>query len=220
MNCPHCGASQTAESAFCTSCGKALPSGTPTGPRIVDNIADLQTDAGRTLQGAELEKELKKATRALLAVAIMQVLFGGLLLVLSMATNAGDAVDLPGQSLPKSLSAAVFVSVFTIGAIFFGLYFWARKSPFPAAIVGLVLFLTVHALDALASPAALGRGIIIKASRMSRLSVATSRRDDAAGRPSPARARARPRRGRAVGACARSPARGARLWCARGREHR
>jgi hypothetical protein len=154
MNCPHCGVTHSTESAYCTSCGKALPGSTPGGPRVINNLDELQTAPGRALQGAELRKELKKASGALLAVALLQTFFGGLLFVIGpLAVGSKQAGTLP---------PIVFVSVFGIAAIFFGLYIWARKKPFPAAIVGLVVFLTVHLLDALADPKALARGIIVK----------------------------------------------------------
>ncbi|MEW6249262.1 MAG: zinc ribbon domain-containing protein [Planctomycetota bacterium] len=151
MNCPHCGAVQATTSAFCTTCGKALPSAAPGGPRVVDD-SELQTAAGRTLRGAELQKQLKKASGALLAVAILQAVFGGLLFVIGGALLGGEG----------KLPPAVFVGVFVIAAIFFGLYIWARRSPFPAALAGLVVYLTVHLLDAIADPTTLVRGLIVK----------------------------------------------------------
>ena len=46
--------------------------------------------------------------------------------------------------------------------VFFALYFWARKQPLPASIVGLLVYVTMHLLDAIADPTAIARGIIMK----------------------------------------------------------
>ena len=68
---------------------------------------------------------------------------------------------MPSQ-VPAETRNIIMVSVFGIAAVFFALYFWARKQPLPASIVGLILFITVHLLDAIADPAALARGLIMK----------------------------------------------------------
>lgn len=45
--------------------------------------------------------------------------------------------------------------IFGIAAIFFGLYFWARVNPLPAAIVGLVIYVTLWVLDIVLTTAAM-----------------------------------------------------------------
>jgi hypothetical protein len=108
------------------------------------------TGVGRRLQTEELQKTARKAAGALLAVAILQAVFGGI--VLAMLPDV----------VPQQQKTILMVTVFGIAAVFFGLFLWARVQPFPAAIVGLVLFVTFHLLDALADPTALARGIIVK----------------------------------------------------------
>ncbi|MGZ9124713.1 MAG: zinc-ribbon domain-containing protein [Candidatus Binatia bacterium] len=150
--CPHCGAENQATSTFCESCGKALPSTASTGPRLVTDTVIPSTAAGRQLVSEELQRYAKKAKNALLAVAIIQCVFG--LIIYGVAS-----ANLPsGQSLPP----IVLITIFGIGAIFFGLYAWARHSPLPAAIVGLTLFVTMHLVDGLVDPTQFGRGIIMK----------------------------------------------------------
>ena len=73
QNCPHCGALNPGGAAFCESCGKALPNLTPTGPRIVSGNQFATSTVGRELQADELHKTAKKASGALLAVAIITV---------------------------------------------------------------------------------------------------------------------------------------------------
>ena len=60
------------------------------------------------------------------------------------------------------ITAVLLITLFGIAALFYGLYFWARRNPLPAAIVGLTLFVTLHLIDAIADPTQLARGIIMK----------------------------------------------------------
>lgn len=76
-----------------------------------------------------------------------------------------------------AVSALIFVAVGRLGdeqlqlvlglnfglmAIHVGLYFWARTSPFPAAVVALAIFVTLHLTEAVIDPTSLYRGILIK----------------------------------------------------------
>ena len=149
--CPHCGAMNPSTGAFCESCGKALPSALPTSPRIVSGAGFAGTAIGRGLQSEELHKQAKKAAGALLAVAVIQVAFGAVVIFLVLPKN-----------VPTNVRNELMFRIFGIGAVFFALYFWARKQPLPAAIVGLVLFVTLHVLEAITNPAAIVQGIIMK----------------------------------------------------------
>ncbi len=158
ITCPHCGAANQDVGSFCTACGKALPSATPSGPRVISAKDVAATSAGKNLQTDLLKKEAKKeakkaakkAASALLAVAILQAIFGTFLIVMAMGEGGLE------------LGPAVLITVYGIAILFFCLYLWARKNPLPAAIVGLVLFVTVHLLDAVADPTAIVRGIVLK----------------------------------------------------------
>jgi hypothetical protein len=141
MNCPHCGAGNAIGAAFCASCGKALPSANPTGPRFVSSDATAITSAGLKLQTDELAKNAKKASGALLAVAIIQTVVGGILLAVfsSVPASSRTVINLP----------LFFGPVLGVGVIFWGLYFWSRRNPLPAAIVGLVVYVSIWVLDIL-----------------------------------------------------------------------
>lgn len=152
--CPHCSAMNGLDSSFCESCGKALPTQEPAGPRIVTGADMATTEAGQELQSRELAKQARKAAGALLAVAILQAIFGTIILF-GMGAFADDAPD-------NGINAAVIGSVYGIAVVFFALYLWARKSPLPAAIVGLVVFVSLHSFEAVVDPTSLGRGIIVK----------------------------------------------------------
>ena len=150
--CPHCEAANQSSSSFCESCGKALPSLTSDGPRMVTEASMPSTSAGRQYMALELQKHLKKSKTALLIVAIIQTIVG--LLMFGVAKSSLQA----GQSFPPVL----FITIFGIAAIYFGLYAWARHQPLAAAIVGFTLFVTLHVLDAIADPTQLARGIFMK----------------------------------------------------------
>lgn len=151
--CPHCGA-ESAGGAFCESCGKALPAAMPGGPRVVSADAAPTTTVGRRMVGDELTRTQKKASGALLAVGILQLILGGILY--AVVKNSPAAAE---NAAEINLTLAVVIGV---GLIYFALYFWAKRSPLPAAIVGLVLYLTLLLIDAVADPTSIARGIIIK----------------------------------------------------------
>ena len=144
--CPHCTAANPPDARFCESCGKALPASVAAQPRIVEDSQVASTTAGKALQAATLEKHSRRASSVLLVVAILQALFG--------------AFVLPPRMFETH--PVVFATVFGIAAIFFGLFLWARRNPLPAAIVGLVLFVSLHLLEAVVRPESLRQGLIVK----------------------------------------------------------
>jgi hypothetical protein len=98
-----------------------------------------QTAIGHRVVSDELVKQQKKASVALLVVGILQITCGAVLLtILSRAA--------PGQIGPM-----IFVIQFGLGGIFLGLYFWARKSPLPATIVGFILYTTLVVINVVTS---------------------------------------------------------------------
>jgi hypothetical protein len=134
--CPHCSAVNTGGGQFCEACGMALPQ-PYTPPRIVDSTTFATTVAGQQLQTDEFTKVTKKASTALLWVAVIQSVVGGILLGVFAANGRIDRL------LANPLSMAVVV----VAAIFWGLYVWSRRQPLPAAIVGLVLYATLVVLN-------------------------------------------------------------------------
>jgi hypothetical protein len=151
--CPHCAASNPTDAAFCGACGKAMPPSAASAPRLVKEGDAAATATGLAVQSAQLEMKARKAAGALLAVAILQTVFGTLLILMAKQGRGFMGIE---------LGTPVFVAVFGLAAVFFCLYLWARRKPLPAAIAGLVLFVTVHVLDAVVDPNALWRGILVK----------------------------------------------------------
>jgi membrane-associated HD superfamily phosphohydrolase len=156
--CPHCTVENPPESQFCQSCGKAIATGAPVTPQIVDKQDWATTETGKTLQSEELRRISRKAVTALFAVSILQFL-GGILIYFLFKGNR--PYDMTQEEYERTLNLTLVV-VLGLGVIFALLGFWARKAPLPSAIVGLVLFVSVHLLDALVDPTALVRGWLVK----------------------------------------------------------
>lgn len=66
----------------------------------------------------------------------------------------------------RELTSDGFKILIAIGAGLFvlhlGLWFWARKAPFAAAVVALVAFITLQLVGAVLDPSSLYKGLIIK----------------------------------------------------------
>jgi hypothetical protein len=123
-----------------------------------DQVAS--TDAGYALQTEQLAKQAKKSFGALLTVAILQTVFGAV--IVAVSSNAQPIAGGTQQGAEQVSVGVLSITVFGIATVFFGLAFWARKNPLPASIVGLVLFVSVHLLDALVDPTSIIRGILVK----------------------------------------------------------
>ena len=158
VTCPACTAPLEAGAVFCARCGapvSAEPRAVP--PRV------------------------RKASRWLLALSIIFVLFGtgyGLY-ARSQAADAhevlaghpeSDTLTVEGTTytvgeLRKQIDREVW---WTFGANYFlalvmlGLYFWSRRAPFPAMVTGLCVYLAVIVLNAVLDPKTLYQGIVIK----------------------------------------------------------
>ena len=97
------------------------------------------------MQSDELQKQLKKAKGALLAVAIIQTVFAGVFYVLVQQASRTAQVNMP----------VAIGTILAIAVVFWGLYFWSRVNPLPAAIVGLVVYVTLWAIDFVAAVVAM-----------------------------------------------------------------
>jgi hypothetical protein len=135
--CPHCSADNAAGAQFCEACGMALPSAAPTGPRVLDGKAFASTAAGQRLQSEDLHAQQKKAAGALMAVAVIQTLVVGFLCFVANQNHRLDVL----------LRSPIVLAIMAVAAIFWGLFAWARWQPLPAAVVGLVLYATLLAIN-------------------------------------------------------------------------
>ena len=150
--CPHCGTENLEGGAFCQQCGKALPSAAPTGPRIVTGEQIATTAVGQDLQGQQLRKQAGKAAGALFAVAILTAISGVVFYFLLKNTRGVEA----------NVPMTVLITNLVLAGIYAGMGFWARVSPLPAAIAGLVLFVTVIVVNVVMDPTSIVQGIIVK----------------------------------------------------------
>jgi hypothetical protein len=139
--CPHCGAQNPATAAFCESCGKALPGAQRSGPRIVGANEMPTTAVGHQMVSDELTKTQKSASTALLVVAIIQIVIGGLLVL--VRANA--------QTAAQSQLTVLMAAQLGVAALFWALWFWSRRAPLPASIVALIVYCTLVALNVVTS---------------------------------------------------------------------
>lgn len=87
--------------------------------------------------------EVQKARAVMLLVVAVQVLGAVYLLV------------------TEGLPTAMLVGMLAFAAVYVGLWAWCKRDPLAASIVGLVVFVVVHVIEAVIDPAALARGWVI-----------------------------------------------------------
>ena len=162
LRCPHCGVNNAGSPSFCSRCGKALPSLVPSRPRVVSGLTGMSgselptSSAGREMLSGHLNKLTKQASWALLAVAIVETIFEPA----SVLAKQAEIQRETGRYF--HVNPAVWLIVVLIAGAFWGLWAWSRKSPLPAAIVGLALYGTLIVITAVLNPATIGQGWIIK----------------------------------------------------------
>lgn len=152
--CPHCEASNPDAGDFCIQCGQAIPRRGDTNPLLFRKSDTASSAVGQAIQSEALKKKMKSARGALLAVAILQCVTGALVYFLLSQSN---------DPAVQSAVAVTVTIVLVIGAVYFGLWHWAKTSPFPAAVVGLVTYVTLLLAGAAFDPSTLLQGILIKA---------------------------------------------------------
>jgi hypothetical protein len=146
--CPHCGVESLFATAFCQSCGKALPSAQPSGPRIIGANEFAATASGKKLQIGELERQLKRASGALLAVAIIQTVVAMIAFAAAQAVSNRASLETgPGPEAAQKVLMVLTIVGCGVAAAFFCLYSWSQSQPLAAAIVGLVVYGTLIALN-------------------------------------------------------------------------
>jgi len=152
--CPHCGAENELSAQFCASCGKAMAVSS-SGPRVVEGGAMAGTSAGQRAQEKELQKKAKSASHALLAVAILATL--------AIAVVWMNVKDFWGQPEVGGIAKAMMLAQVVMAVGYYGLWIWSRSNPLPAAIVGLVIFMSLIVANLIMiGPQSLIHGIIVK----------------------------------------------------------
>ena len=124
----------------CVSCGETLNRG----DAFCDSCGTkVLTATDRHYHQTQIEPHLEKGRKWLGAMAILYAL-GGLLFGVVQQSMLIFAINL------------VLAGVQT------GLWLWSKKNLLPAAVTSLVLFVSIHLLDAITDPASIFRGIIMK----------------------------------------------------------
>ena len=141
--CEKCGENLTGVDAFCGGCGEPVPGKKAARPRVGEIARKHRKKAHRG--------KINTGRKAILAVAILQVIFGVFIMI--MLSNLGAASDV------LILNG---VMLFGVAGVFFGLWIWAKSAPYPASVTALVVFVTLHAAAAAQNPAALLQGLLIK----------------------------------------------------------
>ncbi len=98
----------------------------------------------------ELAPKLARARGWILAVGIIYVVSTGLML--AMADGMYSSEEVTFQLVAAGVLCLVHI----------GLWWWAKTAPFAAAVVALVLFVTLQLVQAVIDPSTLARGVIIK----------------------------------------------------------
>lgn len=157
--CPHCSAPNAAPGKFCVACGRALPSAVKLAPRVISGKSKdfAESSAGQAMQMDELGKQARSASQILMVLGTLSGIFGGMLFLLSLSMNPADDREI-GPGLMKITGVTLLV----LSAIYFSLAFWAKKSPLPASITGLVLYTSLAVVDLVAAPTVAAPGIIVK----------------------------------------------------------
>lgn len=116
------------------------------------------------MQQQELRKQSRAAFGALLAVAIVQTLGATLVAFAGREMVQQSIPHQPGQIVvvDEQVLRIMQVVLFGIAGAFFALAFWARRNPLPAAIVGLLMFVSLHATEAVIDPNSIPKGIVMK----------------------------------------------------------
>lgn len=128
----------------CSSCGAEVPNGERfCGACGYDTHKDDRI-------ATELEPKLRQARGWILAVGIIYV--ASALLQVTILSDRLRQDDI------------VFILALNVGLclVHLGLWWWARTAPFAAAVVALVLFVTLQLVEVALDPSSLARGIIIK----------------------------------------------------------
>lgn len=122
----------------------------PPAPLPDPSAAKPYASAAQPYPGSDAAKRSGNGSGWILALAILQVI--GSIIVFAISRNTMEP-----------LAAGIMLAILLgLAAIYFGLWFWAKKSPFPALLTTLIIFLSFHLLDAVVEPANLFRGIFIK----------------------------------------------------------
>ncbi|MEJ2003611.1 MAG: zinc ribbon domain-containing protein [Cyclobacteriaceae bacterium] len=135
--CSKCNTPIPGDDVFCQSCGYP-----ERGTEDQQRSYNLRISSRKRLL-ADAEKKVSHGKTALLVLAGLMVLYGLIMFVTS-------------DDVPTLISALI------LSVIYVGLAIWSVKNPFGAMLTGLIVYITLWAVDILIDPSFIYRGILIK----------------------------------------------------------
>ena len=161
INCAACGTVAKPYDRFCGKCGNAMP----------------------TAEDHANKKLVKDATGAIKVLAGLFLIFGILMFFVVKGQADSVLVKLEGMEPSANFPAPIEGRTYTVGemrkqlawepwgvlivnliiaAIMVGLAFWSKRSPLPAVMVAAATYIVVVVVSAIADPATLSQGWIVK----------------------------------------------------------
>lgn len=128
-------------------------------PRCGEALDWKDTFCSKCGTNLEVEREIDARYTPALKTARGWILAIGIIYVVS----AMLVLALQGEYMLDEAKQLVIGTSVALCAIHVGLWWWARTAPFPAAVVALVLFLTVQAINIALDPSQAYKGVLIKA---------------------------------------------------------
>jgi hypothetical protein len=168
--CPGCGSPINKTDDFCGECGTKIRQ-------------DISTTGAQKLWSEEVDASVKKATKWVLAVAIMFIVFGTIMGLMQKSTTDKALANLVkyddsltwsqpinGKTVTvgqlKKMVNFEYYSVFAVNyflsIVMFVIFVWSKKSPFSAFVTALSIYLGVMVLSAIVDPKTIIQGVIVK----------------------------------------------------------
>lgn len=154
-SCPKCHAAVKEDQTFCEACGVPLKEGA---------VRKETSSAPADLIPPKHQKQIREARLAILLVAILTIgvaIFYWFQLQSEMAkVNSNPDLFLIEKAVTAA-KAAIFGTLI-VGLLFIGLFFWAKKNPFGASLIALIIYITNLVVAAAIDPETIPKGILLK----------------------------------------------------------
>ncbi|GEM_PF-5726935 len=157
---------------------EAQPTGTPSPTPPIPARNRAQEIRSRV----EQDEKVKSASKAILAVAILFIIGGSIMGMMAVNTanealahlsqfaddellELENGVKILAGELRKQVKAEptiLFILNYMLSALYFVLFFWSKRSPFPAVVIALVVYCSVQVGNAIMDPTSLISGVVIK----------------------------------------------------------